>query len=97
MIDFYLISDEQAKPNKLLELKWAGRINELTIEQLIEYEVVDSRFDVNTDFRWGTSMVQKLYKMIMDKNLNSVSEIEKIMQVLELAYNNQSGLIAYCD
>ena len=96
MLDFYLINDEQSKPDypEKADLKFVSRIDHKTYKTLVSKRIINSRFDYHSDFRWNSQLIEKMYKKIKDK---SDSNIEKLSKILNKAMNEKCGLIAYCD
>lgn len=96
MLDFYLIADEQRKPDypEQVGLKFIAGINFKTYENLIKKGIIDSRFDYYSDFRWNRKLIEQVDGRIKDK---SDSDIKKLEEILTQAMNSKTGLIAYCD
>ena len=96
MLDFYLIKDEQKKPDypEQENLEFVSGIDYKTYERLIHKEIIDNRFDYYSDFRWNSQMI----KQIMDKMREKKdSDFEKLNDILIKATETNNGLIAYCD
>lgn len=49
MLDFYIIQDDQAKPNSPEKsgLEFVGGLDEKTVEHLQNKEIIDKRFHLN--------------------------------------------------
>lgn len=99
MLDFYLINDNQSKPSypEQANLKFVGALDEKTFGNLLDKKVIDSRFDYYSDFRLGISMVKQLLDTISKRKINSDIDIQPFVLILNLAFKNNSGLIAYAD
>ena len=96
MLDFYLIKDEQKKPDypEQENLEFVSGIDYETYERLIIKGMIDKRFDYYSDFRWNNQMV----KQIMNKKgKERNSDFEKLSDILKKAIEKNCGLIAYCD
>jgi hypothetical protein len=99
MLEFYLIKDDQSKPNNPRNngLEFIGGLDENTFEDLQHREIIDRRFDYYSNFRWDTSVVRQLKETIKQKQTNLDNNIKQLLELLEKASNVQSGLIAYGD
>ncbi len=96
MLEFYLIKDEQKKPDypEQENLEFVNGIDYNTYERLINKGLIDKRFDYYSDFRWNSLMI----KQIMNKGAEKQdSDIAKLNDILRKAIEKNSGLIAYCD
>lgn len=96
MLDFYLIKDEQTKPDypEKANLEFVGGIDYKTYESLVNKEIIDKRFDFYSDFRWNSQII----KQIMEKKREKQdSDFEKLKNILRKAIVKKSGIIAYCD
>lgn len=96
MLDFYLIKEEQPKPDypEQVDLDFVGGIDYKTYERLINKDIIDNRFDYYSDFRWNVQMINQ----IMDKKGEQQDpDFEKLNNILRKAIESNSGLIAYCD
>ena len=62
MLDFYIISDSEAKPkpDKIDQLDYAGGLESDVFDQLIRKKIIDSRFDFYSDFRWGNQLIRQI-------------------------------------
>ncbi|WP_378173242.1 hypothetical protein [Aquimarina sp. SS2-1] len=69
MLDFYLINDEQPKPSypEQANLEFISGLNSKTFESLKEKEIIDSRFDYYSDFRWNFQLVKQISKKVTKK------------------------------
>lgn len=99
MLDFYLIKDDQSKPNNPRNngLKRIGGLDENTFEDLQHKEIIDRRFDYYSNFRWDTTVIRQLNETIKQKHPNLDNNIKQLLELLEKASNVQCGIIAYGD
>lgn len=99
MIDFYLINDDQTKPNSPRQggLRLAGGLDDEIFEHLKQKGVIESRFDPYSSFRWGTSVVKNINQTIIQRQLSTDNDVKNLLTILQLADENQCGLIAYGD
>lgn len=99
MLDFYVIKDEQTKPNSpgQIGLQFAGGLDDETFGRLKSKSIIDDRFDYYSDFRWGTSVIKQINEKIMNRHLHADTDVKALLQIIQLADKNQSGLIAYAD
>lgn len=97
MLDFYLINDDQVKPSSPQEKKLVGGLDDHTFENLKSKGVIDSRFDYYSDFRWGTPLIKQIREKILQKQIQSDSDVKQLLKLLDIADKEQSGLIAYSD
>ncbi len=97
MIDFYVIADNEQKPNpkNIDKLEYAGGIESDIYERLIKKGIIDSRFDFYSDFRWGNQLVRQLDSKT--EKIGSDSDISALKRIIDKALNSESGLIAYGD
>lgn len=98
MLDFYLIKDDQPKPNypEQVPLEFITGLNSKTFENLIKKGLIDSRFDYYSDFRWNINLVKQINLKIA-KAKNSDSDIDKLNLIINKALKLKCGIIAYCD
>jgi len=99
MLDFYIIKDDQPAPNypEQSGLEFVGGIDGKTFENLQNKGIIDRQFDYYSDFRLGTLLIKKVRQTILQKQLQSDSDVKKLTQLLDTADNKHSGLIAYGD
>lgn len=99
MLDFYLITDEQLKPNDPAEarLEPAGELDDKTFDRLKRKGLIDERFDYHGDFRWSRALVTQLQEKIATRGLQQDTDVQKLLRLLEPAAQKHSGLIAYAD
>ena len=99
MLDFYIIKDDQAKPNhpQQLGLEFVGGLDDKTYDNLQNKGIIDKRFDYYSDFRLGTVLIKQIRQTILQKQLQADSDVKKLTQLFDSADKNLSGLIAYGD
>lgn len=99
MLDFYIIKDDQSKPNypEQLGLEFVGGLEYKTFENLQNKGIIDRRFDYYSDFRLGTVLIKQIRQTIIQKQLQADSDVKKLTQLFDSADKNLSGLIAYGD
>ncbi|MBN8572662.1 MAG: hypothetical protein J0M05_02010 [Candidatus Kapabacteria bacterium] len=99
MLDFYIINDDQEKPNypEKLGLEFAGGLDNKTFDNLQNKGIIDRRFDYYSDFRLGTLLINQIRQTIIKKQLQADNDVKKITQLFDTASKKQSGLIAYGD
>ncbi len=99
MLDFYIIKDEQAKPNypEQLGLEFIGGLDDKTFGNLQNKGIIDRRFDYYSDFRLATLLIKQIRQTILQKQLQADSDVKKLTQLFDTAEKKQSGLIAYGD
>lgn len=99
MLDFYLISDEETKPAypEKIGLVLAGSMDDGTFERLKRKQVIDERFDYYTDFRWSRALTMQIRSRIVQHRLQADTDVQKLLNVLNLADQHNNGLIAYAD
>jgi len=99
MLDFYLIADDQPRPKDPGKsmLVYAGGLEDDTFHNLQKKGVIDERFDYYSDFRWGTELIEQIKQSIWKKNLERDTDVQKLMELLHIAEENGSGLMAYGD
>jgi hypothetical protein len=106
MLDFYLIDDQQAKPEypEQTNLEYAGGINLATFEELQRQRFIEDRFDFWTDFRWSSQQIKQKADLLIKKypelrdNRDKTEKPEKILWlILEKAVRTGNGLIGFAD
>jgi hypothetical protein len=99
MLDFYIIKDDQAKPNypEQLGLEFVGGLDNKTFDNLKNKGIIDRRFDYYSDFRLGSLLIKQIRQTISQKQLQADSDVKKLTQLFDNADKKQSGLIAYGD
>ena len=98
MLDFYIIKDEQPKPNypEQANLVFISGLDSGTFDNLISKGIIDSRFDYYSDFRWNSNLIEQINSKV-SKIKNSDSDIDKLNLILKKALESKCGIIAYCD
>ncbi len=99
MLDFYLIQDDQPKPDypEQANLEFVGGLDYKTFENLQNKGVIGSQYNYYSDFRWGTKMIEQQSTNVNLGEFKKDTDLEKLIDILEKAKNKNSGLIAYCD
>ncbi|WP_333574941.1 hypothetical protein [Sphingobacterium sp.] len=99
MLDFYIIDDKQVKPDfpEKAGLVFAGQLDEKTFSNLRQKGIIATRFDYYTDFRLDTALIKQIQQIILNKERQIDIDIKSFIQILDIASNKQSGLIAYSD
>ncbi len=99
MLDFYLIADDQAHSNnpERAGLVLAGHIGHDVFDRLKRREVIDGRFEYYTDFRWSRAVIAQMRSVIRQRQLRSFTDVQKLLNLLDLADQDNSGLVAYAD
>ena len=97
MLDFYVISDSEAKPkpDKLEELKHAGFLSSDTFERLVRKGIIAPRFDYYSDFRWGNKLLVQIDTKM--RAFPEDSDVQALQTIIGKALKKESGLIAYGD
>lgn len=97
MLDFYLISDEEEKPevDKLDNLDYAGGMELNVFGRLVKKGVVDSRFDYYTDFRWENQLIQQIISKA--NRLSADTDVKKLKEIIDKVAIADVGLIAFGD
>ncbi|WP_104383021.1 hypothetical protein [Sphingobacterium sp. HMA12] len=99
MLDFYIIDDNQAKPNYPTEigLEFVGELDYGTFKNLQKKNIIDKEFNFYSDFRLTTLLIKQIVNNILQKHLQTDTDVQKLFHILNTATEKQSGLIAYCD
>lgn len=99
MLDFYLIDDHQAHFNdpERAGLVLAGHIERDTFDRLKRIRVIDGRFAYDSDFRWSRALIAEMRSTITARQIGSSTDVQKLLDVLNLADQNGSGLAAFAD
>lgn len=97
MLDFYLLSDSEGKPelDKLESLDYAGGLESDIFTRLVKKGIIDSRFDYYSDFRWGNQRIQQIDSKAND--LSTDTDVKKLKEIIDKAVIKESGLIAFGD
>lgn len=99
MLDFYLIRDDQAKPEypEVAGLEQVGELDEITFEMLKRKKIIAEHLDYYTDFRWDTSLIKQIREGIQKEEFKADSCVKKLARLLDFAEQHKAGLVAYCD
>jgi hypothetical protein len=98
MLDFYLLADEKKAPNypEQTGVNIIGQIDQQTFERLKLKKIIPERFDYHSDFRWDKDLIQQIGKNIQKQAIPD-SDVNTLLQMLDAAQAQDSGLIAYAD
>jgi hypothetical protein len=99
MLDFYLLKDDQSKPEypEKAGLEFVGELDFKVFDQLQRKGVIDTRFDYYSDFRWETEFIKQIRMNIVQKYEKADVDELQLLHLVEVAYLQKSGLIAYGD
>ncbi|MGE9310522.1 hypothetical protein ACLOAU_02695 [Niabella sp. CJ426] len=99
MMDFYIIGDDQAIPNypEELGLQFVGGIDYGTFKNLQSKGILDKGFDYYSDFRMDTVLLKQIQENILQKELQTDTDVIKLLQLFNIANEKNSGLIAFGD
>jgi hypothetical protein len=98
MLDFYLLADEKNAPDYPEETggNMIGQLDQQTFERLKLKKIIPERFDYHTDFRWNKDLIQQIRENIQKQAIPD-SDVSPLLQMLNAAQAQDSGLIAYAD
>lgn len=99
MLDFYLIADHQSyssNPEKA-GLVWAGGLESDVFNRLKRIKLIDERFVYDADFRWSRAIIVQLRTTINQRRIESSTDVQKLLRLLDLADQHNSGLLACAD
>lgn len=98
MLDFYLIDTWVPKPNcpEKIGLEYVLGLDHKALKSLIEMNIIDSRFNYHSDFRWSLELVKQV-KLKAEKYGSYNKDIGKLKIALDRAIEAEMGLIAFCD
>lgn len=99
MLDFYLLPDDQSAPSYPEEtgLKFIGGLDDQTFERLKHKKIIADRFDYYADFRWDTTLVRQIREYISTKQMLADKDVRQLIELLDIADDAGSGIIAYAD
>ncbi|MGN7787672.1 hypothetical protein ACTJIJ_24270 [Niabella sp. 22666] len=99
MLDFYIIGDNQMIPNypEELGLQFVGGIDYGTFKNLQRKGILDKGFDYYSDFRLDTVLLKQIQENILQKELQTDTDVIKLLQLFNIANEKDSGLIAFGD
>lgn len=98
MLDFYLIKDEQPKPDypEQINLEFVLGLDIITFNNLVKKGVIETKFDYYSDFRWSSELIKQIsIKILNTEKLGT--DVTKLDFILKKALKSRSGIIAYCD
>ncbi|WP_271784735.1 hypothetical protein [Aquimarina algiphila] len=98
MLDFYLIKDDQPKPSypELIDLEFIIGLDLVTFKSLIKKQLIDSRFDYYSDFRWDESLIKQI-ELKISRIQKFDSATKKLEQIIKKAIDKNCDIITYCD
>lgn len=98
MLDFYFLKDDVTKPgNGPSALDFAGNLDDKTFSNLQKKGIIDNRFDYYSDFRWSELLLKQIRERIDLKQMQTDTDVVKLLRLIDAALNQKSGLIAYGD
>ena len=98
MLDFYFIAEETSKPiNEPSGLNFAGDLDDKTFSNLQKKGIIDDRFDYYSDFRWSELLLKQIRERIDLKQMQTDTDVIKLLRLIDAALEMKSGLIAYGD
>ena|SRR5882762_9577763 len=99
MLDFYIIEDDRSGPPnpEQMNLEFAGGVDDDTFGNLQKKGIIDTRFGYHSHFRWRTIVIRQIRQIISNKKIDSDTDVKKLVELLDIAQANNSGLIAYGD
>lgn len=99
MLDFYIIDDDQSMPGypEELGLQFVGGIDYGTFKNLQSKGVLDQRFDYYADFRLDTILLKQIHENILQKKMQTDTDVIKLVQLFNIAQQQDGGLIAFGD
>ncbi|MEP6804827.1 MAG: hypothetical protein ABI892_09925 [Flavobacterium sp.] len=97
MLDFYLIHDEQITPESPSDLEFIGNLDEKTFQNLKTKKIIPKNYDCFSDFRWNTTVIKQILNIASNQELQNDTDIQQLKQILIIAENRKSGLIAFAD
>lgn len=97
MLDFYLIPDEAQTPDdpEQMLLEFIGQLHEKTFAQLKTKKVIPDH--PYTDFRWKKPLIQQIRETLQQKHLHTDTDAEQLLGLLNIAEQQQLGIIGYWD
>lgn len=97
MLDFYFISDEMPKPNSGTgTLNFAGSLSDTVFRNLQKKAIIDYRFDYYSDFRWSKTVLEQIHRNLEARH-ESDTDVKQLLQIINPAIQQQSGLITFGD
>lgn len=97
MLDFYLIHDEQIMPESPSDLEFIGNLDEKTFQNLKTKKIIPDNYDCFSDFRWNITVIKQIFEHCIKQELQKDTDIQQLKQILSIAENRKSGLIAFAD
>ncbi|MEO8254688.1 MAG: hypothetical protein ABI554_09930 [Flavobacterium sp.] len=97
MVDFYLIHDEQITPESPSDLEFIGNLDHKTFQNLKTKKIISNNYDYYSDFRWNTPIIKQIFEHCIKQETQKDTDIDQLKQILSIAKNRKSGLIAFAD
>ncbi|MCD2421428.1 hypothetical protein LQ567_01545 [Niabella pedocola] len=99
MLDFYIIQDGQPQPDypEQAGLEFVGGLDRQTFDHLKNSGVIGLQHDFYTDLRLDAEFIKQIRQYIFKKRLQADADVRKLLLLLDMAEQSQSGLIAYAD
>lgn len=99
MLDSYIIGDDQAIPDypEELGLQFVGGVDYGTFTNLQSKGILDKELDYYSDFRLDTVLLKQIQENILQKELQTDTDVIKLIQLFNMANKKDSGLVAFGD
>ncbi|MBF4487356.1 hypothetical protein [Flavobacterium sp. CSZ] len=97
MLDFYIIKEEQITPNSPTGLEFIGQLDDNTFRNLKTKGIIDKSYDYYSDFRWNSKTILQIRQNSTKSSIQEDTDIKLLNQLLDLAENRKSGIIAFTD
>ena len=96
-MDFYLLDDYAPRPHPSKLKQHVGRLEYEEFEALQKFDLIEKHLDYYQDLRWSFQDVEQKLRKAIELDKSQCTEIDKFKEILSLARQNRSGLIAYGD
>jgi hypothetical protein len=97
MLDFYYIADGQPKPEYADNLEFAGELDFNVFDRLVRKGIISDDFNYYSDFRWSETLLKQIRQTIEQKQVQADTDVKKLLEVIDPALAQQTGLLAYGD
>ncbi|MFH7017057.1 hypothetical protein [Flavobacterium sp. FlaQc-47] len=97
MLDFYLIHDEQITQESPSDLEFIDNLDDKTFQNLKTKKIIPDNYDYFSDFRWNTTVIKQILNIASNQETQNDTDIQQLKQILSIADNRKSGLIAFAD
>lgn len=97
MLDFYIIKDGQMTPDSPTGLEFIGQLGDNTFRNLKTKGIIDKRYDYYSDFKWNTKTILQIRQNSIKLCIQEDTDTKQLNQLLDLAENRESGIIAFAD